>query len=382
MQQTLGQYFTTSLLLQEKIYSLIINKPKVILEPCVGRGDLVKYIKQHKNRLNFDSYEIDNTLQFVIDPKDIIFCDFLTQHIKKKYTTIIGNPPYVKTTKGNLYIEFIKKCYELLKKKGELIFIVPSDFFKLTCASTLLDIMFNNGNFTHVFHPNNEKLFEGASIDIMIFRYCKDKTLEKKTFYNNKLMYTHNNTGLLIFSENENNNILMFKDYFDVYVGLVSGNDSIFQNDNLGNVSLLVDKNLIKKYILVDQFPTSNEEVNTYLSLHKNKLLERKTIKFNESNWFKWGTRNNKCMENNKGIPCIYIRTITRKTEIAFKSTVTYFGAKLLMMIPKNDRVNLDKIVTYLNSPEFKQNFIYSGRFRIGHSQLSKHIINDDMINK
>lgn len=38
-----------------------------------------------------------------------------------------------------------------------MIFIVPSDFLKLTSASKILNIMINNGTFTHIYHPNNEK---------------------------------------------------------------------------------------------------------------------------------------------------------------------------------------------------------------------------------
>ena len=44
----LGQYFTTSSYLQETLYNLILNKPKIILEPSVGRGDLIQYILDKK----------------------------------------------------------------------------------------------------------------------------------------------------------------------------------------------------------------------------------------------------------------------------------------------------------------------------------------------
>jgi len=377
-----GQYFTKSILLQEKIYSLILNNPDVILEPCVGRGDLVRYMKRRNRRFNFDLYEIDDKLEYVIKKENIIFCDFLKLQTEKKYATIIGNPPYIKTKKGNLYLDFIRKCYELLETKGELIFIVPSDFFKLTSATNLLNTMFLNGSFTHVFHPNNETLFENATIDIIVFRYCKDTTLEKKTLYNDKLMYTNNNTGLITFSENEVNETRLFRDYFEIYVGLVSGNDRIFQNDILGNVSILLDKNITKKYIMINQFPTPDENINIYLLNNKKRLLERKICIFHEKNWFKWCMRNIKQMKKYKDTPCIYISTITRHPEVAFKSSVTYFGSKLLVLIPKNNNVNLDKTVVYLNSQEFKQNFTYSGRFKIGNLQLSKHVISSHIIDK
>ena len=41
----LAQYFTTNNILKEKIYEFILNNPSNILEPCVGRGDLVMFIK-------------------------------------------------------------------------------------------------------------------------------------------------------------------------------------------------------------------------------------------------------------------------------------------------------------------------------------------------
>ena len=81
-------------------------------------------------------YEIDSEIKLLnkIEKNKVMYCDFMKQTITKTYKTIIGNPPYVKTKKGNLYIDFIEKCYNLLDNNGELIFIVPSDFLKLTSA--------------------------------------------------------------------------------------------------------------------------------------------------------------------------------------------------------------------------------------------------------
>ena len=41
------------------------------------------------------------------------------------------------------------------------------------------------------------------------------------------------------------------------------------------------------------------------------------------------------------------------------------------MLIPKNKTIELDKVVNYLNSDNFKENFIYSNRFKIGQKQLN-----------
>ena len=153
-----GQYFTTNKSLQSKVLEFIKNKPKLILEPSIGQGDLVKYIT-NKCNVTFDMYELDQSIELLegIDREKVHYGDFIKAVITKKYKTIIGNPPYIKKSSGNLYLEFIEKCFNLLKIKGELIFIVPSDFLKLTSASKLLNTMLKQGTFTHIYHPNDEK---------------------------------------------------------------------------------------------------------------------------------------------------------------------------------------------------------------------------------
>ena len=157
----LGQYFTTHNELKEKVYEFILNKPANILEPSIGQGDLITYITHKIPNVAFDMYEIDSSIPLhdTIQKGRVIYGDFMKQTIAKTYTTIIGNPPYVRTKTGNLYIDFTEKCYHLLDDKGELIFIVPSDFLKLTSASKLLDTMMTYGTFTHIYHPHNEKMF-------------------------------------------------------------------------------------------------------------------------------------------------------------------------------------------------------------------------------
>ena len=386
--QSLGQYFTTNIELKEIVYKFILNNPTHILEPSIGQGDLVKFITNKFINVTFDMYEIDTKIKLLdnIDKNNIIYGDFLKEKITKTYKTIIGNPPYIKTKKRNLYIDFIEKCYNLLDDNGELIFIIPSDFFKLTSASKLLNTMMINGSFTHIYHPHNEKLFEDANIDIIIFRYNKNNTIIKKVLYNNKLKYIINSDGLITFNDININNNVMFKDYFDIYVGIVNGNEKIYKNANLGNIEVLNGENKVSKYIYIDKFPCDNDQVNEYLLEHKKKLLERGIKKFNENNWFEWGApRNIKTINKNIGKDCIYIYNLTRVKNISFVDKVRYFGGSLIMLLPKKEcpaqkncassECNLNNIVKYLNSDAFKDNFIYSGRFKIGHRQISNFYI-------
>jgi adenine-specific DNA-methyltransferase len=373
----LGQYFTTNIKLKETIFKFILNNPSNILEPSIGRGDLIVFIKEKIYNITFDMYEIDTTIKLLdkIEKETIIYGDFLKQIITKKYKTIIGNPPYIRTKTSNIYIDFIEKCYNLLDDNGELIFIVPSDFLKLTCASKLLNIMMNNGTFTHIYHPNNEKMFDNASIDIIIFRYCKNSLIEKEVLYNDKLLYIINNDGLITFSEIKHNYNVMFKDYFDIYVGLVSGKDEVFRNKIFGNINVLNGEDKNEKYIYIEKFPSDNDDLNKYLIQNKEKLLERKIKKFNDNNWFEWGApRNINTINNNIGKDCIYIYNLTRKSNVAFIGKINYFGGGLIMLKPKKE-CNLNKIISYINSNIFKDNFIFSGRFKIGHRQISNSYI-------
>lgn len=371
--EELGQYFTTNLALKNTIFNFILNRPNVILEPSVGRGDLVEFITEKIPEVKFDMYEIDSSIELLntINKELINFCDFLCQDIQKKYVTIIGNPPYVKCHGKNLYIRFIEKCFNLLDDDGELIFIVPSAFFKLTNASPLLIKMLNCGSFTHIFHPNNERLFEGASIDIIIFRYCNNKELAKKVLYNNEEMFIMNSNGMLTFSKEQKREGNKMEDIFNIYVGMVSGKDAIYKNDELGNTTLLNDENDFRKYIYIKNFPCDDEKINQYMLEHKGELISRKIRKFNERNWFEWGAlRNIKTIEKYIGRTCIYVRNMTRKKKVAFIDKVTYFGGKLIILIPKEETLDMISIVNYLNSEAFMTNFIFSGRFKIGQRQL------------
>lgn len=370
----LGQYFTTHNDLKQKVKGFVLNKPANILEPSMGRGDLVAFITEHNPDITFDLYEIDTTIQLLdkIQREKVVYGDFMKQQITKTYKTIVGNPPYVRTKKGNLYIDFTEKCFQLLDENGELIFIVPSDFLKLTSASKLLNEMMTKGTFTHIFHPHNEKMFENASIDVIVFRYCRNTSLEKKVLYNDKLLYITNSDGLITFSEDEPSNSAMFKDYFDIYVGIVSGKEEVYKNEVLGNMIVLNGEDKVDKYIYIEKFPSDNENINNHLLENKGELMARGIRNFSEKNWFEWGApRNITAIRNHMGEDCIYIYNLTRKSNVAFLDKVQYFGGGLIMLKPKKI-CNLNNVISYINSNTFKENFMFSGRFKIGH----RHICN------
>ena len=374
----LGQYFTIADDLQQFVFEKVKHRSSRLLEPSFGAGHLLKKFKEYDDNYPMICYELDSDVQPVITFNDYqtpVYGDFTQQIVTTKFKTIIGNPPYVKKKTGNLYIKFIELCYNYLEDDGELIFIVPSDFIKLTSASSIIDTMTKHGSFTDFWFPHNEKLFEGASIDVVVFRYEKG-VITNKTIVNNKEVFCNVNKGIITFSESEVVGYPIDSE-FNVYVGLVSGRDEIYRVP-FGNTDILNDKDRVEKYIFTESFPTNNIQIDTHLETHKAELLQRKIKKFSESNWYEWGApRNVSSIKKSWGQRCIYVRNMTRNKEVAFIGNVQYFGGTLLCLIPKNEMTEseLEKVIQHLNSATFQKDYVYAGRFKIGHKQISTAII-------
>jgi adenine-specific DNA-methyltransferase len=245
----------------------------------------------------------------------------------------------------------------------------------LTSACEIIKKMTLAGSFTDFFFPHNEKLFEEANIDVLVFRYRKG-IVSSKTFVNNKEMFCNVNDGIITFSESEMKG-WPINEKFNAHVGIVSGRDEIYKTA-FGNIDVLIDKDRVEKFIYIDTYPSGNKSIDEHLSAHKSELMDRKIKKFSEHNWFEWGApRNISKMMDFRGRDCIYIRNMTRNKEVAFVGKVQYFGGALLCLIPKVEMslTELHTVVEYINSEKFQKNYIYAGRFKIGHKQLCNALI-------
>ncbi len=68
---------------------------------------------------------------------------------------------------------------------------------------------------------------------------------------------------------------------------------------------------------------------------------------------------------------------MTRKKDVAFSGNVQYFGGALLCLVPKlaMTEIELHNIIQYMNSTVFQKDYMYAGRFKIGHKQISNATI-------
>jgi adenine-specific DNA-methyltransferase len=385
LNKALGQYFTVSETLQNFVYDKVKHKGAELLEPSFGAGHLLKPFLSQNPRYPMTCCELDTTVKPVVtfNPEDqkIIYGDFTTYTDTRKFKTIIGNPPYVKQrAAANLYIKFIELCFELLAPDGELIFIVPSDFIKLTSAAKIITKMTTQGHFTDFLFPHDERLFEGASVDVLIFRYEKGLSASRnqnKTIVNGLSKTMNVSNGIITFTDTDATG-LPVSDFFNIYVGIVSGCDEIYKSPEHGNITVLTNQDKEEKFIYVESFPSENRQINEHLEANKETLMARKIRKFNEKNWFEWGApRNIRTIQANLNSPCIYVKNMTRTKEVAFISTVQLFGGTLLCLIPKVEMTSeeLEDTVKLFNSEAFQKDYKYAGRFKIGHKQISNAII-------
>ena len=88
---SMGQYFTKHETLQTCVTNFIKNDSKIILEPSIGRGDLVKCVTDKLPGVKFDMYEIDENIQLLdeINKEQVIYGDFMETSIENKYDTSI-----------------------------------------------------------------------------------------------------------------------------------------------------------------------------------------------------------------------------------------------------------------------------------------------------
>ncbi len=126
------------------------------LEPSAGDGAFASHLQ--------DCVAIE--LDARVAPAGALIQNFFAYPVTEKFSTVIGNPPYVRYQdiehetkalldtnrfdgRSNLYLFFIEKAIRHLKPAGELIFIVPRDFIKLTAARRLNTWLFEHGTMTH-----------------------------------------------------------------------------------------------------------------------------------------------------------------------------------------------------------------------------------------
>jgi SAM-dependent methyltransferase len=119
-------FYETPELLVKAMFSLVHTSHTHILDPGCGRGVFAQYGKDICQHATFEGVEINPEHANISKPfySEVYQQDFRTFTTDKRYDLIIGNPPYKYAE------EFIRKSYSLLKKGGDLVFLLRGSFLE------------------------------------------------------------------------------------------------------------------------------------------------------------------------------------------------------------------------------------------------------------
>ena len=365
--RNLGQFFSPKILV-DKCVSLIKNKNARLLEPSCGNGAFDCCMHNNSVFIEIDANVITND--------NVLNIDFFDYPITEKFDTIIGNPPYVdnkflnikhKTNikvQANLYLYFIEKCFYHLKNNGELIFIVPRDFIKLTSAKIVNELLYKHGTITDFYDFGDQKLFKEACPNVCIFRYEKDNfSYKTNTFLGKQNLFINN--GIITFSTLKN--VRPLGDFFDIKVGAVSGKDELFISNN-GDEFVFSKTATTKtfKKMIYNKYDQSLEK-------YKEILISRGIKNFDETNWWQWG----RTVDFKEQKPRIYVNCKTRKIKPFFMANCDKWDGYVLALFPK-ENINLQLATDKLNAIEWeKMGFVTGGRYIFTQKSLKEALIDD-----
>ncbi|MDR3086781.1 MAG: class I SAM-dependent methyltransferase, partial [Azoarcus sp.] len=241
-----GQVFTPEAIVQTML-ALRANRGRV-LEPAAGEGAFSRHLP------GCEAIELDARLA----PPGARVMDFFDLPLSERFDTIIGNPPYVRyqdiapetrfrlasnlfDTRSNLFLFFIEKCVRHLVDGGELIFIVPRVFIKLSGAVRLNAWLFEEGTITHWIETGDARIFSDATPNCAIFRFVRGdfsrrtlyRRIDDAQWHQREMVHIH---GQLAFTHACLR--IPMSELFDVRVGAVSGADDVFTHPE-GNLEFV-----------------------------------------------------------------------------------------------------------------------------------------------
>ena len=359
--EQLGQVFTPPQVV-DFMLGLCANHGRA-LEPAAGDGAFFAALQaRHPGCVGV---EIDPR----VAPEGARVMDFFDLPEAERFDTIVGNPPYVRyqdvavdtrnklksaffDKRSNLFLFFIEKCVRHLNPGGELVFIVPREFIKLTAARRLNAWLAAEGSITHFYETGDTRIFGEHTPNCAIFRFEKGRTdrhmADGRRFVevDGQLMFLRDDYGV------------RFADVFAVKVGAVSGADHIFTHPK-GNMEFVCSKTVetgeTRRMLYGIKHP--------HLEKHKEALLARRVTTFDESNWWQWG----RAFPINLK-PRIYVNGRTRRREPFFLHDCNAFDGSVLALFTKNERIPRRELIecTMMLNREVdwqELGFVCDGRF-------------------
>lgn len=349
-----------------------------VLEPACGDGAFSRRLP------GCTAIEIDPRHA----PPGALNLDFFAYPPDEKFASIIGNPPYVRfqdiepatrrrlpidlfDTRSNLFLFFIEKCLRHLTTPGELIFITPRDFLKLSSAVRLNQRLFALGTITDFIELGDSRVFSNATPNCAIWRF-ESGNLTRQTRYTASSGEVSTRCfqlagGHIGFVRRAGGRPLA--DLFTVKVGAVSGADAIFTSERHGTrdfvCSHTAQSGRTRRMIFNVPHPA--------LLPHKERLLARRICRFDESNWWQWGR-----LHPQNEAPRIYVNGRTRNPRPFFLHPANDYDGAVLALFPHDAGADLPALVAALNAVDWEeQGFVCGGRFLFTQRSLQSALLPD-----
>lgn len=366
--EQLGQVFTPQYVVAEMLQ--LRQRYGTVLEPSAGNGSFFS--------------NIPGCVGIEIDERHcragMLNMDFFDFPLHNTFDTIIGNPPYVRyqdipaatkkkinktlfDERSNLYLFFIEKCIRHLNYGGELIFITPRDFLKATSSIKLNKFLYEQGSITDIIDLGDSRIFNSFNPNCIIWRFEKGNfarttnVTQQFTYFNGQLLFTNNHYSV------------SFRDIFFVRVGAVSGCDSIYTNNELGDTDF-VCSDTYKTGRTRRMIFTKNID---YLEQHKIQLIQRRIRKFDETNWWQWGR-----LHYMSEAPRIYVNCKTRTAAPFFTHPCNNYDGSVLAIFPHNTNTSTTELARMLNSVDWSElGFVCDGRFLFSQRSLENTLLPD-----
>lgn len=211
-----GSYYTPSYLaefISKRVLNYFESRSRIsVLEPSVGDGAFLESISKYKNltvnitALDINSDELEKAKNKWISKGKFLKKDFLEFVPKRKYSAVIGNPPYIKKNRlkekqiklsklihkderlseksvKNIWTTFLVKSITHLTRNGVLSFILPSELLQISYTKEIRSYLKKQFERIEIF-TFNDLMFECKGQDtIVLFAY--KKAIKKGEFFVN-----------------------------------------------------------------------------------------------------------------------------------------------------------------------------------------------------
>ncbi|MDQ8023705.1 MAG: class I SAM-dependent methyltransferase [Moraxellaceae bacterium] len=341
--ERLGQVFTAPAVVRQML-ALRRNAGRV-LEPSCGDGAFARHLP------GCVAIELDASVAPTDAQVMAQVMDFFAYPAEEQFDSIVGNPPYVRhqdilpatrallpmdlfDLRSNLYLFFIEKCVRHLRPGGELVFIVPRDFIKLTAARKLNRWLFEQGTITDFIETGDSNIFGEYVPNCAIFRFERGRM--DRRMHDGRLFAEVG--GQLMFLRGDYT--LPLAQLFDVRVGAVSGADEVFTHPE-GNREFVCSRTAetgeLRRMLFDVQHP--------HLLANKPRLLARRVREFEEHNWWRWGRQHHQSAS-----PRIYVNGKTRRAQPFFLHDCRDYDGAILALFPRIKGMDMGRAVELLNT--------------------------------